>query len=289
MSELRDFLYLDVGKLHSFVSQIHGGLISEINETIKQLGGASAGVNVGLPSFGGKVGASKSKESERQQTLQLTDPAYFNVLYQYLIQEKKVASLKTFSVKERSNLEVGQFVEINGVAEPPVVEDWIARVKKLFDFFERNLKLFNKFQKGKGKSSQRFSQMQIREFRAILDFLEDYVALSRQDPGKQYVQISTDSGEFKTWCGLLPDYITVSLHAALPARVYVFGRVERILGEGETFKIVDFSRFNQTTGVAQLLDVLNGLTSLTGQKEIEESDLQSQYPDIFVSPIAIYR
>ena len=113
MSELRDFLYLDTSKLHSFVSQIHGGLVSEINETIKQLGGVSAGVSVGLTPVGGKIDASKGKESERQQTLQLTDPSYFNVLYQYLKKEKSIEDISSLDAKRREKLEVGQFVEIN--------------------------------------------------------------------------------------------------------------------------------------------------------------------------------
>ena len=90
MDYLRDFLYLDSAKLHSFVSQIQGGMISEISETIKQLGGLSAGVNVGIPPIGGKIDATKQKESERQQSIILTDPAYFGVLHQYLKQEKKL-------------------------------------------------------------------------------------------------------------------------------------------------------------------------------------------------------
>ncbi len=66
MTNLRDFLYLDKAKLYSFISQIQGGIISEITETIRQAGGLSAGVNVGIPSIGGKVDAGKQKESEHQ-------------------------------------------------------------------------------------------------------------------------------------------------------------------------------------------------------------------------------
>lgn len=289
MSELRDFLYLDTAKLHSFVSQIHGGLISEINETIKQMGGVSAGLNVGLPPVGGKVDASKGKESERQQTLQFTDPAYFNVLHQYLAQDKSVEDISSLTIKQRAKLEVGKFVEIQGLAEPPVVENWIERVKTLFDFFERNLKLFGKLQKGKSKSSQQLTNMQFREFSAILDFLEDYIGISRKDPGKQHLKILSADGEYKIWCGLLPDYITVSLQAALPANVRVFGRVERMMNTEEIFKIVDFSQFDQAAGVDKLLDALNGISSIIGQKKIEESDLQAQYPDVFISPVGIYR
>ena len=113
--------------------------------------------------------------------------------------------------------------------------------------------------------------------------------MSRKDPGKQHIQILAVDSEYKTWCGLIPDYGTVSLQVALPATVSVFGRVERLMNTGEMFKIVDFSQFDQAAGVDKLLDALNGLSSIIGQKEIEESDLQAQYPDIFISPIGIYR
>lgn len=287
MSELRDFLYLDTAKLHSFVSQIHGGLISVINEKFKQLGGVSAGLTVGLTPVGGKVDASKSKESERQQTLQLTDPAYFNVLYQYLKQKKDFTDVSSLDMKKREKLEIGQFVEIQGMAEPPVVEAWIERIRKLFSFFERNMKLIGK--QSKGKSTQKISNMQMREFKALLDFLEDYVNISRKDPGKQYIQVSTGDEAYKIWCGLLPEYANISLNTALPANVFVFGRVERLLSDEEIYKIVDFSQFSQSAGVSELLDVLNSFSVVIGQKEIVESDLQAQYPDLFITPVGIYR
>jgi len=289
MSELKDFLYLDTSKLHSFVSQIHGGLISEINETIKQLGGVSAGVSVGLPPVGGKIDASKGKESERQQTLQLTDPSYFNVLYQYLKKEKGIEDISSLDQNKRVKLEIGQFVEIQCLAEPPVVENWILRAKELFGFLERNMRHLGKLTKGKTKSSAQLSNMQMREFKAILDFMEDYITISRKDPGKQYIQGSTTDEEFKYWFGLLPDYINIELGAALPANVRIFGRVERLMKDGEIYKIVDFSQFGQSSGVDKLLDALNGLSSVFGQKEIIESDLQAQFPDIFITPVGIYR
>lgn len=287
MSELRDFLYLDTAKLHSFVSQIHGGLISVINENIKQMGGVSAGLTVGLTPVGGKVDASKRKESERQQTLQLTNPAYFNVLYQYLKQKKDFTDVSSLDMNKREKLEIGQFVEIQGMAEPPVVEYWIERVNKLFSFFERNMKFLGK--QSKGKSTQKLSNMQMREFTALLEFLEDYVNISRKDPGKQYIQVSTGDGTYKIWCGLLPEYANISLNTALPAKVFVFGRVERLLNDEEIYKIVDFSQFNQSAGVGELLDVLNSFSLVIGQKEIVESDLQAQYPDLFITPVGIYR
>lgn len=185
MAHLRDFFYLDNAKLHSFVSQIQGGMISEINETIKQLGGLSAGINVGIPSLGGKVDAAKQKESERQQNITLTDPAYFSVLHQYLRQEKSIVDITEAPPDKVSDLSVGQFVEMRGIAEPPIVENWIERINAIFGFLERNFKAFDKLQgKSKGKSSPGFSNMELRQFRSIIDLLIDYINLTRKDPGK---------------------------------------------------------------------------------------------------------
>lgn len=292
MSELRDFLYLDTAKLHSFVSQIHGGLISEINETIKRLGGLSAGVEIGLPPFGGKVGASKGKESEREQTIQLTDPAYFGVLYQYLKTEKKIESITASSLQERENLSEGQFVEMRGIAEPPVVEYWIARVRALVDFLDKNLNLIARTQtarKGKSRKHQLLPKRQMDLFKQMVDFLEDYINISRRDPGKQYIRISGEEPVYNVWSGLLPDFIVVPIQAILPVEVYIVGRVERLLDEGDVYKIVDFSQFSQASDIDKLLDALNALGPLIGQARINETDLQAQHPDIFVTPIAIYR
>jgi hypothetical protein len=288
MSELRDFLYLDTVKLHSFVSQLHGGLVSEINETLKRHGGLSAGIEVGIPPFGGKVGASKDKEDERQQTKHLTDPAYFSALYQYLRKESEIKDITVLSLQTRQQLAEGQFIEIIGIAEPPAVEHWIARVRALVDFIDRNFRLFAQTQT-RSRGTQTLSKQQMNLFKDMVNFLEDYMCISRQDPGKQFIRVVKEGQAYSIWCGLLPDFIMVSLEAALPAEVHVVGRIERMLSEGETYKIVDFSRFNQPGGINKLLEALNALGPLIGQKEIKETDLQAQYPDVFVTPIAIYR
>jgi hypothetical protein len=291
MSQLRDFLYLDTVKLYSFISQIHGGLISEINETIKRQGGLSAGIDIGIPTIGGgKVEASKGKGNERQQTIQLTDPAYFGALYQYLQNESEIEVIEVENLQTRHDLTEGDFVEVMGIAEPPAVEHWIARVRSLVEFIDKNLKLFTQTQtKGQRRSSQSLSRKQMDLFKGMVDFLEDYMRISRKDPGKQHIRVTEDEAAYSVWCGLIPDYITTPLQAALPVKVHVVGRVERVLGEEDIYKIVDLSQFNQPSDVNKLLDALNALGPLIGQKQISEEDLQAHYPDIFVAPIAIYR
>lgn len=291
MSQLRDFLYLDTAKLHTFISQIHGGLVSEINETIKKQGGLSAGIEVIIPSLvSGNVGASKEKGNERQQTIQLTDPAYFGALYQYLQNESEIMSISTLAMEERSTLFEGQFVEITGIAEPPTVEYWISRVKSLFDFIDKNLKLFTQTQpRSKQRNSQGFSRKQMELFKGMIEFLEDYIQISRKDPGKQYIRLTNQGSKYDLWCGLIPEFVTAPLEATLPVKVQLVGRVERLLVEEETYKIVDLSQFNQPTDVNKLLEALNGLGPLIGQKAINETDLQAKYPDVFITPIAIYR
>lgn len=290
MAYLRDFLYLDNAKLHSFVSQIQGGMINEINETVKQLGGLSAGINVGIPQLGGKVDAAKQKESERQQNITLTDPAYFGVLHQYLKQEKSLVDITEMPPDEIPNLPIGHFVETRGIAEPPLVENWIERLDSIFSFFERNMKTFTRLQGNpKGKSSANLSNMDLRQFRSIINLLIDYINLTRKDPGKQYVRISPENQPFKVWCGLLPDYTKVPLQSALPAEIQIFGRIDHLVKESKTEKIVDFSMFNQASQVDKLLEALNQFNILTEQSQISKTDLEAKYPDIFIAPVAIYQ
>jgi hypothetical protein len=291
MSQLREFLYLDTGKLRAFISQIHGGLVSEISETIKRQGGMSAGVNIGIPGFGGgEVGGSKGKEDKRQQTIQVTDPAYFGALYQYLQNESMIEGIAVDDLQTCQDLTEGQFVEMTGIAEPPAVEHWIARVRSMVEFIDKNLKLFTQTQtKSSQRSSQVLSRKQMDVFKGMVDFLEDYIRISRKDPGKQHIRITEEEPDYSVWCGLIPEYITTPLQAVLPAKVCVVGRVERLLGEKDIYKIVDLSQFNQPSNVSKLLDALNALGPLIGQRQISETDLQAQYPDVFVAPIAIYR
>jgi len=291
MSGLRDFLYLDTARLHSFVSQIHGGLVSEISETIKRHGGVSAGVNIGILPVGGKVDASKGQENERQQTVQLTNPAYFDVLYEYLKAESAIKDITASDLRVREQLTEGQFIEMSGIAEPPVVEYWIDRIRALVEFLDSNFKLIMQVQlKGRASgASQRLSTQQLNLFKEMVNFLEGYIKVSRKDPGRQYIHVANDGQSYGVWCGLLPDFAAVPLQAALPAQVHVVGRVERLLSEGDIYRIVDFSQFSQTGDMSKLLDALSGLGPLIGQTQIKETDLQAQYPDIFVTPVAIYR
>lgn len=290
MSQLRDSLYLDRDKLYSFISQIQGGKVSEISETIRSRGGISGGIELSIPTIvSGRAGASKDKENERQQTIQLTDPAYFGILYDYL-KGKEIRSIELGNIQTCQGLVEGQFVEVTGTAEPPAVEHWIARIRSLVAFIDKNLSLFARTQpRNKHRPSQVLSQQQMKLFKEMVDFLEGYVQLSRKDPGRLYIRITDEAQAYSVWCGLVPDYIAAPLQAALPAKMHLVGRVERFLEKDDVYKIVDFSQFNQSSDVNNLLDALNALGTLIGQKKVSETDLQAQYPDIFVTPIAIYR
>lgn len=290
MADLRDFLYLDNVKLHSFVSQIHGGIINEISETFTRTGGLSGGINIGIPSLGGKIDALNQKESERQQNIILTDPAYFGILHQYLYQEKSLNEITEISIDKISNLSVGQFIEIKGIAEPPLVENWVDRINALFGFIERNLKVFGKIQGNSTKKpTSNFSNMELRQFRSLIDMLVDYINLTRKDPGKQYIKITPKTKHFNVWCGFLPGYALVPLQSALPAEIHIFGRVDHLVKENDVEKIVDITMFDQASQVNKLLSVLNEFNKVIGQKIISENDLEARYPDIFVIPVAMYQ
>jgi hypothetical protein len=79
------------------------------------------------------------------------------------------------------------------------------------------------------------------------------------------------------------------LQSTLPAEIQVFGRIDHLVKEGKTEKIVDLSMFNQASQVDKLLDALNGFNTLTGQTPISETDLEAKHPDIFIAPVAIYQ
>jgi hypothetical protein len=290
MVDLYEFLYLDTSKLHSFVSQIQGNFINEINEIVRQRSGLSTRLNINIPPIGENFDASKAKESEQKHIVQLNDSAYFNILYHYLEGSNKIRDITNSSLNTRDSLDVGQFIEMRGMAEPPVVEQWVEQVNSIFDFVNRHFKLFSTpHHVGKGRPVPAMANQQLKQFKDMLDFLTDYIYVSRRDPGKQYIRVTAERQPFNIWGGLLTNYISPQLHATLPADVRVFARVERLLDSGEVWKIVDLSKFNQNTQATQLIEALNGFSSVIGQKQISEDDLQAQFPDILVTPIAIYR
>ncbi len=192
---------------------------------------------------------------------------------------------------ENFDLPIAQFVEMEGIAEPPLVENWIEKLNSIFEYLERNLKAASKLQGNKkGKVASNSLNINLRQYRLIIDMLIDYVNFNRKDPGKQYVRITLEKQSFKIWCGLLPDYIVVPIKSALPAKVQVLGRIDHFVKEGETEKIVDLSMFQQQAQLNGLLEILNNLSRQMGQTgSISESDLEARYPDIFVEPVAIYK
>ena len=51
-------------------------------------------------------------------------------------------------------LDKGDFVEVRGIAEPPIVEAWIDRVEQLFGFLERHARTILSSSGKKGKVGQ---------------------------------------------------------------------------------------------------------------------------------------
>lgn len=287
---LRDFLYLDNSKLHSFLSQIQGGIISEVIETVSQGGNLSGGINVGIAPIGENLDASKKKETELKQNIQLTEPAYFEALYQSLKKTKSILDISDMPIEKILKLCKGQFVEFHGFATPPIVENWIDRLNTLFSFFERNYKVFTNFQGNrKAKSNPNFSAMDFRQLKSMIDFLVDFINLTRKDPEKQFIKISTNYKLFNVWCGLIPNYALGPLKSNLPSEVKLIGRIERFLREGETEKIVDLTMFSQYSKIETFLDALNSLNFFSNQTPISEKDLEVKYPDFLVTPLAIFQ
>jgi uncharacterized ubiquitin-like protein YukD len=194
------------------------------------------------------------------------------------------------SIEKILKLSKGQIIEFQGFATPPIVENWIDRINILFSFFERNYKTLTNFQGNrKGKSSSNFSAMDFRQTKSIINFLIDFINLTRKDPEKQFIKISTKGQFFNIWCGLIPNYALSPLKSILPSEVKLIGKIERFLKEGESEKIVDLTLFSQHTKIENFLEALNSINLLSNQTAISETDLEVKYPDFLVSPLAIFQ
>jgi hypothetical protein len=287
MIQFRDFLYLDTARLHSFVAQIRGGLDSEASEKMLQGSGVGAGVSLG--GFG-KVDASKVKNTELQRSIQMTDPTYFDVLHKYLTENGQITDLTTSDVQGRNQLSAGYFIEIHCSINPPVLENWIKKLETTLSFFERNANTFNpkKAHKGKGRAVPSISQQNLTDIRAMMNTLIDFINLSR-DSENPYIRAYAGKQQYAVWCGILSQFEILPLQETLPIEVHILGRVERLLDEQDTWKMVDFSQFVQPEGANQVIEFLSELSNRLGKGTISEEDVQARHPDIFVIPIAIYR
>ncbi len=292
MSELRDFIYLDTVRLRSFISQIQGGLVNEVNERTKETGELTGDLSAGIPSLiGGNLDVTKGRENERQKILQMTDPAYFEQLYRYLKDQNKIIDITGSSLKTRNVLRIGDFIEMGGMADPPVVENWIGQVQLLFNYLEKHFKALNSMPKVK----LNFSHKELQQFKALMNLFVDYLHSFRRDTERQHLRISAPKQEYNIWCGIIKDFVVIRLNTILPANVRIVGKVERILDEGEVWQIVDFitgeggANDGQQIDPKMFVDTFNALVSTIGRPKITEMDFQVRYPDVFVIPIAVYQ
>ncbi len=121
-------------------------------------------------------------------------------------------------------------------------------------------------------------------------FLEDFVKFAQTGDNRLYINVSEEIKQRTIWFGLIPEYSLVPLHSTLPASVHIVGRVERILNENENWSLVDFSQPNQTpANIDTLISAVNNAGKYVGGRQVSQDDFVAKYPDIFVTPLAIYR
>lgn len=251
MKKLFDFLYFDSTRLRNYVSQIKGGLLSIITSSNKEYNELSVGINVGIPIVGGKVNASNSKEHEYQQTLQLTDSTYFDLLYRYLKQfDNDFVDISNSTVDSRKKLYEGQFIEMHGIAEQPVI-NWGDRFQDWFDIKEKD--------------------PYYRYIRALI---------GEQDYG---IYCSLISDFIVTpLISILPAEIQIfgRIKKIVPneARSDVFDLLQ-----------IDRTTQRQNKNRKYFFDLPNRLSKLEGKMIISESDFQVKCPDILITPIVLYQ
>lgn len=295
--ELREFLYLDSHKVQSFASVINGGLATEVSERIKALGEMSGGIKAGIMNVGANLGASKSRESEYSQTLQITDTVLFDGVYRALNSTNKLMRISNPDLSARNRLNVREFIQIDGIASPPILENWLDQLKSMLNLLEKYNAVMamgkpspapqsHARAKGKANTQVVIQSQQLKQFRTMVDLLEQYVSVAQEDPGRQYIRVAPETKQFNIWCGLLPEFILVP-HADFGAEVTIVGQVERLVSQGVLWKLVDLSKFGDQNTAETLLAALNSIPM--GLKPLTEEDLQAKYPDIFIRPIAIYR
>lgn len=281
MSELRDFLYMDTSRLHSFSSQIYGGLANEITEKTRQTKSFTGGVNTAL-----KAEGNREDESEHQHTFQLTDAARFSDLYAYL-------EGQTIKVNENSvTLQEGQFIEFVGVGYPPIIESWFKKMKSLVELIDKLAPLVLQSLPSQQRRNQKnkYSKQQMQTYMQMVDGIERLINLTRTNTEIQYIKVPIEGSPIVAWCGLIPEFIIVPV-SSLPARVRVFGRVEKTLKEDESWTVADLSHFDNIGGKGEtkkLIEVLNDMSPIT-KTSISLDDLTAKSPDFLVNPIAIYR
>jgi hypothetical protein len=267
---LRSFLYLDSGLVRQFLAQLEGGVYSHQDERLREHGGKEAGGEFGGSLLGAragvKAGRTSGREEEVQRTVELTPEAEFARLHDLLSASDAIHLLDHIDGAEWGTLRRGELAEVDGTVAVSTIARYSHLVEQVGPFME--------LMQAMGESvddETKEAMTAVGMFGSILGNSVPIVAKAAGAPDYRFAST------------LIPSALRVELDQ-LDGDATILGKVQRLLGPGDTYTIFD------------LMPGFRGLP--TAQRQELEKDLTNspEFPDMVVTgplavltPVAVYR
>ncbi len=277
---LRDYIYIDTGRLQNYLSSLDQGVIEEFTETTRTQSDKEGRAGIKAEVFGSGVdagaGGRSEEESTREQTVRINAQHMFSRIYDEL---DKGDSIKVFDEDDTLTLDRvrrREVVEITGNFSPSPLNDMIDSILNLMNVMEEM-----GFVEEVGDPE---TQQVVRALAMIFrgnEGKEEVPMISRaeQQDGASVVFLAKSR------------FILVD-QEDFEGGMTVFGKVQELIPEGKSVDLFDFLKLPKAMrGEAKLKEELFKMFE-TWPKElggpIARESAEVKGPALIVVPVAVY-
>jgi hypothetical protein len=276
VSNLRipEFIYLDNQKVDMTLSWMEGGIPVRSRSQKSSTKSKSGGGNLGFQGFIGAHGGLESTSGEQQEEMrEQNDYSKFARLYKLLQERDGVTTIDKLDEKVFKKLQRGQVIEIESYIT-------LSPIDKLMGFITKFMPLMTD---------------EVTDADEDLAAIKAIITLFQQTERKEIEAFieSEEHPDYRLYMSLLIDKFRASTDE-LPAKLFIFGRIAKILSENDTENLMSKYLGGLNIPENSLLDIVSQFSS---DHEIAQifggvpslDDMVVKYPAIELSPIALYR
>lgn len=278
----RDYKYLDVNRVESYLSSLPDGLVQEFKETTRDLSGKEGKAGGKAYIFNAEGTKSSQDETIREATVKISPERLFYQLYEALQQANAIEIFDEDYPLDAARLKKGSVVEISRFFEPSPVNEAIDSLMRIMSIGGRL-----------GLDTPTDSQAE-EKIRVVTELLRG------THGGKETPMISTDEDNFSVLFSVKESFLDASSgEEEFLGDMTVFGKVNRVLSANESIDLIDTlgllkglpRRMRRTVSMADLKNtLLNSFASFPDSLggPIDKEEFTVPGPAVVITPVAVY-
>lgn len=297
LNRVRDFIYVDIERLKSIISQVESGIIEKVDGTTGRQQSASGSMEAGI--LGLLKGSSEAEVIMHRnvtETKSLHDYIYNKVELSLIERQllQKIPDEKAIEYSENLRNELGHssYILVRGkvnINDFGQIKEYMTNFKSIAEFLGQcsvqNLDLNKKDKKAAIK--ERTEKIMGNLDETYLNGLEKFIDLFYQDRVIIKIIPYNSNAEFRFVGNISPEYlrddinsITYKYGTAPVSEWTIFGQIASIPPKDRSHQNLDMSGSPIEVALQKMFDSLRNV-ELTAQSV--------SYPEIAITPIAIYR